>query len=149
MRGMDDYLHVDVWNYILDESPKQKLRKISKVKDPKGLKQFVFDLTNNKSNNGYGSEMNCNHKLIGSIEIPLSDIPAAGLDKWWNLEKLDSKVSLSKNYCIRVIYLLLLYVCRFDPSNFTITSIASIFIYNLSNTIDILLNEQYGTLKCV
>ena len=107
---MDDYLHVDVWNYILDESPKEKLRKISKVKDPKGLKQFVFDLTNNKANNGYGSEMNCNHKFIGSIEIPLSDIPAAGLDKWWNLEKLDSKVSLSKNYCIRVIYLLLLYV---------------------------------------
>ena len=96
MRGMDDYLHVDVWNYILDESPKEKLRKISKVKDPKGLKQFVFDLTNNKANNGYGSEMNCNHKFIGSIEIPLSDIPAAGLDKWWNLEKLESKVSLSK-----------------------------------------------------
>ena len=104
MRGMDDYLHVDVWNYILDESPKEKLRKISKVKDPKGLKQFVFDLTNNKSNNGYGSEMNCNHKFIGSIEIPLSDIPAAGLDKWWNLEKLESKVSSSKVYIIRVVY---------------------------------------------
>ena len=101
---MDDYLHVDVWNYILDESPKEKLRKISKVKDPKGLKQFVFDLTNNKSNNGYGSEMNCNHKFIGSVEIPLSDIPAAGLDKWWNLEKLESKVSLSKGYIIRVVY---------------------------------------------
>ena len=104
MRGMDDYLHLDVWNYILDESPKEKLRKISKVKDPKGLKQFVFDLTNNKANNGYGSEMNCTHKLIGSIEIPLSDIPAAGLDKWWNLEKLESKVSLSKGYIIRVVY---------------------------------------------
>ena len=110
MRGMDDYLHVDVWNYILDESPKEKLRKISKVKDPKGLKQFVFDLTNNKANNGYGSEMNCNHKFIGSIEIPLSDIPAAGLDKWWNLEKLESKVSLSKGYIICVVYSLLLYV---------------------------------------
>ena len=110
MRGMDDYLHVDVWNYILDESPKEKLRKISKVKDQKGLKQFVFDLTNNKSNNGYGSEMNCNHKFIGSIEIPLSDIPAAGLDKWWNLEKLESKVSLSKGYIICVVYSLLLYV---------------------------------------
>ena len=116
MRGMDDYLHVDVWNYILDESPKEKLRKISKVKDPKGLKQFVFDLTNNKSNNGYGSEMNCNHKLIGSIEIPLSDIPAAGLDKWWNLEKLESKVSLSKGYIIRVVYFLLLYYAMFSIS---------------------------------
>ena len=113
---MDDYLHVDVWNYILDESPKEKLRKISKVKDPKGLKQFVFDLTNNKSNNGYGSEMNCTHKFIGSIEIPLSDIPAAGLDKWWNLEKLESKVSLSKGYIIRVVYFLLLYYAMFSIS---------------------------------
>ena len=109
MRGMDDYLHVDVWNYILDESPKEKLRKISKVKDPKGLKQFVFDLTNNKPNNGYGSEMNCIHKLIGSIEIPLSDIPAAGLDKWWNLEKLESKVSLSKSTSSASHFLLLYY----------------------------------------
>ena len=116
MRGMDDYLHVDVWNYILDESPKEKLRKISKVKDPRGLKQFVFDLTNNKSSNGYGSEMNCTHKFIGSIEIPLSDIPAAGLDKWWNLEKLESKVSLSKGYIIRVVYFLLLYYAMFSIS---------------------------------
>ena len=122
---MDDYLHVDVWNYILDESPKEKLRKISKVKDPKGLKQFVFDLTNNKSNNGYGSEMNCTHKLIGSIEIPLSDIPAAGLDKWWNLEKLESKVSLIK------------------------TTPSASYIFYCCNTIDISLNEQYGTLTYV
>ena len=87
----DDFLHVDVWNYIIDETPKEKLRKISRVKDQKGLKQFVSDLTD-KSGNNHSSDVNSKHKLIGSVDIPLTDIPAAGLDKWWNLEKLESKV---------------------------------------------------------
>ena len=87
----DDFLHVDVWNYIIDETPKEKLRKISRVKDQKGLKQFVSDLTD-KSGNNHNSDVNSKHKLIGSVDIPLTDIPAAGLDKWWNLEKLESKV---------------------------------------------------------
>ena len=88
----EDYLHVDVWNYIIDETPKEKLRKISRVKDPKGLKQFVSDLTDSKSGNSHSSDANSKHKLIGSVEIPLKDIPAAGLDNWWSLEKLDAKV---------------------------------------------------------
>ena len=88
----EDYLHVDVWNYIIDETPKEKLRKISRVKDPKGLKQFVSDLTDSKSGNSHNSDVNSKHKLIGSVEIPLKDIPAAGLDQWWSLEKLDAKV---------------------------------------------------------
>ena len=61
------------------------------MKDPKGLKQFVSDLTD-KSGNNHNSDVNSKHKLIGSVDIPLIDIPAAGLDKWWNLEKLESKV---------------------------------------------------------
>ena len=52
----------------------------------------MSDLTDNKSGNNHNSEVNSKHKLIGSIEIPLRDIPAAGLDKWWSLEKLDAKV---------------------------------------------------------
>ena len=89
-----DHLHVDVWNYLIDETPKEKLRKISKVKDPKGLKQFVYDLTDSKCGNTFNSDTNSKHKLIGSVEIPLSDIPAAGLDKWWILEKIDTKVTV-------------------------------------------------------
>ena len=33
------------------------------------------------------------HKLIGSVQIPIREIPASGLNKWWLLEKLDNKVS--------------------------------------------------------
>ncbi len=31
-------------------------------------------------------------KLIGSVEIPIKEIPASGFNKWWTLEKLDNKV---------------------------------------------------------
>ena len=96
-----DCLHIDVWNYMVDETPKEKFKKINKVKDPKGLKQFVFDLTNNKSASSMSSEMNSNHKLIGSVEIPLCDIPAAGLDKWWVLEKNETKVILCNMYLMK------------------------------------------------
>ena len=92
---IDEKLHVDVWNYMVDETPKEKLKKINKVKDSKGLKQFVFDLTNNKYGTGYNnSDANSKHKLIGSVEIPLSGIPAAGLDKSWVLEKTENKVCI-------------------------------------------------------
>ena len=36
MRGMDDYLHVDVWNFMPDEKLREKLRKINDVRDSKG-----------------------------------------------------------------------------------------------------------------
>jgi hypothetical protein len=39
-----------------------------------------------------GNSPGNNNKLIGSVEIPLSSVPASGLNKWWNLEKQPEKV---------------------------------------------------------
>ena len=39
-----------------------------------------------------GNSPGNNNKLIGSVEIPLSYVPASGLNKWWNLEKQPEKV---------------------------------------------------------
>ena len=50
-----------------------------------GLRQFIMDTV---SGNSPGN----NNKLIGSVEIPLSSVPASGLNKWWNLEKQPEKV---------------------------------------------------------
>lgn len=78
----EEILHVDVWNFMPDENLREKLRKINDVRDSKGLRQFVMDTV---SGNGNGNT----NKLIGSVEIPLSTVPASGLNKWWGLEKLD------------------------------------------------------------
>lgn len=77
----EEVLHVDVWNFRPDENLREKLRKINEVRDSKGLRQFIMDTVTGTS--GCGN----NNKLIGSVEIPLSSVPASGLNKWWNIEK--------------------------------------------------------------
>ena len=83
--NLRDILHVDVWNFMPDENLREKLRKINDVRDSKGLRQFLVDTV---GGNGCGN----NNKLIGSVEIPLSSVPASGLNKWWSLEKTPEKV---------------------------------------------------------
>ncbi len=58
-----------------DEKFRERLRRINEVKDPRGLKQLVV------------STIKKEHKLIGSVEIPIRSIPASGFNKWWTLEK--------------------------------------------------------------
>ena len=84
----DEILHVDVWNFMPDENLREKLKKINEVRDSKGLRQFIMDTW---SGNGNGN----NNKLIGSLEVPLCQVPASGLNKWWQIEKAE-KVSLRK-----------------------------------------------------
>lgn len=66
-----------------DENLREKLKKINEVRDSKGLRQFIMDTW---SGNGNGN----NNKLIGSLEVPLCQVPASGLNKWWQLEKASS-----------------------------------------------------------
>ena len=66
--------------------------------DYKGLRQYIMDVVGGGSSNGTGNGSNngmSQHKLIGSVEIPIKEIPASGLNKWWPLEKLDNKVNIS------------------------------------------------------
>ena len=86
----DDVLHVDVWNFLPDETLADKLKRINEVRDSKGLRQFISDAIGGGGPTSGNGPM---HKLIGSIEIPLREIPASGLNKWWALEKFDNKVS--------------------------------------------------------
>ena len=67
-------------------------------KDSKGLRQYIMDVVGGGSSNSNGTGNGSNngmsqHKLIGSVEVPIKEIPASGLNKWWPLEKLDNKVN--------------------------------------------------------
>ena len=72
-----------------DENLREKLKKINEVKDSKGLRQFIMDTVSGAAGGGNGNGNQ--NKLIGSVEIPLSSVPASGLNKWWDLEKSDRK----------------------------------------------------------
>ena len=91
----DEILHVDVWNFMPDENLREKLKKINEVRDSKGLRQFIMDTW---SGNGNGN----NNKLIGSLEVPLCQVPASGLNKWWQIEKAE-KVSQIFFFLFRLI----------------------------------------------
>ena len=70
---------MDVWTF--NDKFKSKL-------SPKNLKQFV---------KGGSENQNSQHKLIGSVEVPLNKVPASGFNKFWQIEKLispDQKVRI-------------------------------------------------------
>ena len=59
------------------------------IKKDKSIIFFISFVSSSSfiAGNGNGNQ----NKLIGSVEIPLSSVPASGLNKWWDLEKSDKK----------------------------------------------------------
>ena len=59
------------------------------IKNEKSIIFFFISFVSSSfiAGNGNGNQ----NKLIGSVEIPLSSVPASGLNKWWDLEKSDKK----------------------------------------------------------
>jgi len=79
-----DCLRVDVWDFNPEESVNEKLNKINQVRDGRGLRKFIKETLH--ATTGKNS-----HELLGSVEIPLKNIPASGVSGWWNLEKPETK----------------------------------------------------------
>jgi len=79
-----DCLRVDIWDFNPEESVNEKLNKINQVRDGRGLRKFIKETLH--ATTGKNS-----HELLGSVEIPLKNIPASGVSGWWNLEKPETK----------------------------------------------------------
>lgn len=79
-----DNLRVDIWDFNPEESVNEKLNKINQVRDGRGLRKFIKETLH--ATTGKNS-----HELLGSVEIPLKNIPASGVSGWWNLEKPETK----------------------------------------------------------
>ena len=106
----NDILHFDVWSFaaqddklkvsVIDWSvkeyflkypelikfPKDKLKRIQEVRDSRGLGHFIRETLTSGATPGGGSST-AQHKLIGSVEISLKDIPACGWKKWFAIQK--------------------------------------------------------------
>jgi len=76
----NDCLRVDVWDFNPEEKVGDKFRKINEIKDSRGLRKFIKETLN-------ATTGTIQHDLIGSVEIPLNDIPTSGIDKWYALQK--------------------------------------------------------------
>jgi hypothetical protein len=80
-----DAVHIDVWNFesmMPVEGVVDRLRRLSEVKDGRGLKQLIVDTVAPPASD----------RLIGHVEIPVGQLPACGSNTWWTLYKMDGKV---------------------------------------------------------
>ena len=77
-------MRLDVWDFNPEESVNEKLNKINLVKDGRGLRKFIKETL-------HATAGKINHELLGSVEIPMKNLPASGVSGWWNLEKPDTK----------------------------------------------------------
>jgi len=79
-----DQLRVDVWDFNPEENVSEKIKKINEVKDSRGLRKFIKDT--------WGATTGkLTHQLLGSVQVPLKNIPASGVSGWWPLEKPDAR----------------------------------------------------------
>ena len=78
-----DAVHIDVWNFeaMPVEGVVDRLRRLSEVKDGRGLKQLIVDTVAPPASD----------RLIGHVEIPLRELPACGSNTWWTLYKMDGR----------------------------------------------------------
>ena len=79
-----DGLRLDVWDFNPEETVNEKLNKINQVKDGRGLRKFIKETL-------HATAGKISHELLGSVEIPLKNIPASGVSGWWNLEKPETR----------------------------------------------------------
>ena len=85
MNSVDhDNLRIDVWDFNPDENVSEKFRKFGDIKDSRGLRKFIKETVN-------ASTGKTTYDLLGSVEIPLNDIPSSGIEKWYCLLKPEGK----------------------------------------------------------
>ncbi len=59
-----DNLRIDVWDFNPEENVSEKFRKISEIKDSRGLRKFIKETL-------HASAGKTTYDLLGSVEIPL------------------------------------------------------------------------------
>ena len=79
-----DCMRLDVWDFNPEESVNEKLNKINLVKDGRGLRKFIKETL-------HATAGKISHELLGSVEIPMKNLPASGVSGWWSLEKHDTR----------------------------------------------------------
>merc|ERR1719412_39939 len=85
----NDGVRIDIWDFNPEENVSEKLRKVNEIKDSRGLRKFIKETLN-------ASTGKISHDLLGSVEIPLKDVPSSGIKQWYPLQKPDGKSKRSR-----------------------------------------------------
>ncbi|CAB0028546.1 unnamed protein product [Trichogramma brassicae] len=77
----NDVLFVEVWDFDAAETVPEKINKVKTIKSVRGLVKLAKEIAVTARNGNHDNE------FIGSIRIPLKDIPVVGHVNWYTLEK--------------------------------------------------------------
>ncbi|KAI4903364.1 hypothetical protein NFI96_010770, partial [Prochilodus magdalenae] len=88
----NDLLHLDIWDHDDDVSVAEACRKLNEISGLRGMGRYFKQIAKSVRANGAaasGSEENADD-FLGCLNIPLSEIPVVGYDKWFKLEPRSS-----------------------------------------------------------
>ncbi|XP_056661638.1 BAI1-associated protein 3 [Monodelphis domestica] len=87
----NDQLHLDIWDHDDDVSVAEACKKLNEVIGFKGMGRYFKQIVKSARANGTAgaSEDNADD-FLGCLNIPIREIPVAGLDKWFKLEPRSS-----------------------------------------------------------
>ncbi|XP_062846398.1 BAI1-associated protein 3 [Trichomycterus rosablanca] len=88
----NDLLHLDIWDHDDDVSVAEACRKLNEISGFRGMGRYFKQIAKSVRANGAtasGSEENADD-FLGCLNIPLSEVPVVGFDKWFKLEPRSS-----------------------------------------------------------
>ncbi|XP_023045032.1 BAI1-associated protein 3 isoform X2 [Piliocolobus tephrosceles] len=86
-----DQLHVDIWDHDDDVSLVEACRKLNEVIGLKGMGRYFKQIVKSARANGTaGPTEDHTDDFLGCLNIPVREVPVAGVDRWFKLEPRSS-----------------------------------------------------------
>uniref|UniRef100_A0A2K6SBR0 BAI1 associated protein 3 n=1 Tax=Saimiri boliviensis boliviensis TaxID=39432 RepID=A0A2K6SBR0_SAIBB len=90
-----DQLHVDIWDHDDDVSLVEACRKLNEVIGLKGVSRYFKQIVKSARANGTaGPTEDHADDFLGCLNIPVREVPVAGVDRWFKLEPRSSASSV-------------------------------------------------------
>ncbi|KAK2097252.1 BAI1-associated protein 3 [Saguinus oedipus] len=86
-----DQLHLDIWDHDDDVSLVEACRKLNEVIGLKGVSRYFKQIVKSARANGTaGPTEDHTDDFLGCLNIPIREVPVAGVDRWFKLEPRSS-----------------------------------------------------------
>ncbi|XP_062036555.1 BAI1-associated protein 3 isoform X2 [Lepus europaeus] len=86
-----DQLHLDIWDHDDDVSLAEACRKLNEVIGLKGMSRYFKQIVKSARANGTaGPAEDHTDDFLGCLNVPVREVPVAGVDRWFKLEPRSS-----------------------------------------------------------
>ncbi|XP_072123394.1 BAI1-associated protein 3 [Mobula birostris] len=86
-----DQLHLDIWDHDDDVSVAEACKNLNQISGLKGMGRYFKQIMKSaRANGSSGSQEENIDDFLGCLDIPISEIPVEGIDRWYKLEPRSS-----------------------------------------------------------